>query len=139
LTVRLGPLLVMGDYPIRQLTLHTGIFVGWYSWEFNPGVLESIWLKASTTSGGSLRQKASVMGSRPCHFPHYALAFSLQLRKSTENLGKGKRTARGLLLGPTLQSFEGCLSWPAGRQIDPVCQVTSLSPRSAELPPELPY
>jgi hypothetical protein len=37
----------MGDYPIRQLILHTRILVGWFSWELNPGVFGSFWLKAS--------------------------------------------------------------------------------------------
>jgi hypothetical protein len=32
-----------------------------------------------------------------------------------------------------------CLSWPAGRQITPVSQVTSVGPRSAQVPSKLPY
>jgi hypothetical protein len=39
LTVGLGSLLLMGDYPIRQLILHSRILVGWFPWELNPGVL----------------------------------------------------------------------------------------------------
>jgi hypothetical protein len=38
LTVRLGSLVVMGDYPIRQLILHTRILVGWFFRELNFGV-----------------------------------------------------------------------------------------------------
>jgi hypothetical protein len=54
----------MGDCPTRQLILHTRILVGWFSWELNPEVLGSSWLKASATwgGGGSLRLKASVKG-----------------------------------------------------------------------------
>jgi hypothetical protein len=54
----------MGDYPIRQLILHTRILVGWFSWELNPEVVGSFWLKASASWVGSLRLKASVMGRR---------------------------------------------------------------------------
>jgi hypothetical protein len=32
-----------------------------------------------------------------------------------------------------------CLGWPAGRQITPVTQVISVSPRSAQVPSMLPY
>jgi hypothetical protein len=31
------------------------------------------------------------------------------------------------------------LDWPTGQQIAPVTQVTSVSPRSAQVPPQLPY
>jgi hypothetical protein len=51
-----------GGYPIRQLILHPRILVRWFSWELNPEVLGSFWLKASATWGGSLRLKAFVMG-----------------------------------------------------------------------------
>jgi hypothetical protein len=57
--------------------------------------------------GGSLRLKASVMGRRAVPLFNYALVFSLQLRKSTENIGQGSRAATGLLVAPTRLSFEG--------------------------------
>jgi hypothetical protein len=38
---------------------------------------------------------------------NYALAFALQLRKSTENLNQSSRVATGLLVAPTWLSFEG--------------------------------
>jgi hypothetical protein len=41
----------MGDYPIRQLILHPRILVGWFSWELNPEVFGSSWLKASLRLG----------------------------------------------------------------------------------------
>jgi hypothetical protein len=62
--------------------------------------------------GGSLRLKASVMGRQAVPLFNYALAFALQLRKSTENLSQGSRAARGLLVAPTWLSFEG-LPWLA--------------------------
>jgi hypothetical protein len=54
LTLRLGTLLVVGDYPSRQLILHTRILVGWFTWELNPEVLGSLWLKAYATWGGGI-------------------------------------------------------------------------------------
>jgi hypothetical protein len=54
LTFRLQTLLIVGDYPIRQLILHTRILVGWFSWELNPEDLGSFWLKASATWGGGI-------------------------------------------------------------------------------------
>jgi hypothetical protein len=44
---------------------------------------------------------------------NYAVAFALQLRKSTENLSQGSRAATGLLAAPTWLSFEGLprLAW----------------------------
>jgi hypothetical protein len=76
----------MGDYPIRQLILRTRILVGWFSWELNPGVFGSSWLKASATWGDHFGWRPPWWGGGPCPLCHYALAFALQLRKSTENL-----------------------------------------------------
>jgi hypothetical protein len=49
---RLGILLIVGDYPIRQLILHPRILVWWFSWELNPEVLGSFWLQASAMGPG---------------------------------------------------------------------------------------
>jgi hypothetical protein len=57
--------------------------------------------------GGSLRLKGSVMGRQAVPLFNYALAFALQLRKSTENLSQGSGAATGLLVAPVLLSFEG--------------------------------
>jgi hypothetical protein len=47
-----GLLLLVGDYPIRQLVLYEKDF-GWITlWELNPQVLGSLWLIASATWGG---------------------------------------------------------------------------------------
>jgi hypothetical protein len=46
-------------------------------------------------------------GGWTCPFSHYALAFALQVRKSTENLSQGSRAARGQLVAQTWLSFEG--------------------------------
>jgi hypothetical protein len=46
-----GLLLLVGDYPIRQLDLYEKDF-GWMPfWELNPEVLASLWLMASATWG----------------------------------------------------------------------------------------
>jgi hypothetical protein len=57
--------------------------------------------------GESLRPKASVMGWWAVLLFNYALAFALQLRKSTENLSQGGRADTGLHVAPTWLSFEG--------------------------------
>jgi hypothetical protein len=94
-------LLIVGDYPIRQLVLHPRILVGWFFWELNSEMLVSLWLKASATwGGGSLRPKASVMGRRAMTLFDYALAFALQLRKSTENLRQGSNRQSEQKKGP---------------------------------------
>jgi hypothetical protein len=47
-----GLLLLVGDYPIRQLVLYEKDF-GWMAfWELNPEMLGSLWLMASVTLGG---------------------------------------------------------------------------------------
>jgi hypothetical protein len=88
----------MGDYPIRQIILHTRILVGCFSWELNPGVFGSSWLKASATWGDHIGWSPPWWGGGPCPLSHYALAFALQLRKSTENLSHGSRAAGGCSL-----------------------------------------
>jgi hypothetical protein len=96
----------MGDYPIRQLILHTRILVGWFSWELNPEVLGSSWLKASATWGRSLRLKASVMGRRAV--PLFSLCPGIRLTTEEKHgESQGSRAARGLLVAPTWLSFEG--------------------------------
>jgi hypothetical protein len=52
---------------------------------------------------------------------------------------QGSRAATGLLLRRLGCISRDCLGWPAGRQITPFSQVTSVSPRSAQVPSELPY
>jgi hypothetical protein len=64
-------MLIVGDYPIRQLILHPRILVGWFSWQLNAEVLWSLWLKASATWGGSHRPKASVKGRRAVPLLNY--------------------------------------------------------------------
>jgi hypothetical protein len=46
-------------------------------------------------------------GRRAVLLANYALAFALELRKSTENLSQVSRVAKRLLLAPTCMSFEG--------------------------------
>jgi hypothetical protein len=65
---------------------------------------------------------------------------------SPYNLGKAQKTSVRAAKQPGDCSlcrlgclFRDCLGWPAGRQITPVSQVTSVSPRSAQKPSELPY
>jgi hypothetical protein len=98
----------VGDYPFRQLILHPRILIGWFSWELNPEVLVSFWMKASANWGGGVTSaegfRDGEAGRAP--FSHYALAFALQLRKSTENLSQGSRAAWGLLVAPTWLCFE---------------------------------
>jgi hypothetical protein len=106
MTLRLETLLVVGNYPSRELILHTTILVGWFTWELNPEVLGALSRKATATWVGGIRA-AELPGDCSLH-----------------------------RLGCLLRD---CLGWPAGRQIAPVSQVTSVGPRSAQVPSELPY
>jgi hypothetical protein len=88
---------------------------------------------------GSLRMKASVMGRRAV--PLISLCPGIRL---TTKEKRGKPESRqpnspGLFVAPNWQYLWDCIGWPAGRQITPVSQVTSVSPRSAQVPSELPY
>jgi hypothetical protein len=61
-------------------------------WGLNPEVLWSLWLMASATWGEIT--SAEVLhdwGRRAVPLLNYTLAFSLQLRRSTENLSHGTR------------------------------------------------
>jgi hypothetical protein len=65
---------------------------------------------------------------------------------SPYNWGKGRNTSvssagqhRDCSLRRLGCLLRDCLGWPAGRQITPVSRLTSVSPRSAQLPSELPY
>jgi hypothetical protein len=57
--------------------------------------------------GNHFGWRPPLWGGGPCPLYHYALAFALQLRKSTENFSQGSRAAWGLLVAPTWLTFEG--------------------------------
>jgi hypothetical protein len=60
-----GLLLLVGDYPIRQLVLYEKDFVWMVFWELNPEVLGSLWLMASATWGGGYQFGWSVSNCSP--------------------------------------------------------------------------
>jgi hypothetical protein len=105
-----GAILLVGDYPIRQLVLYEKDF-GWMVFrELNPEVLGSLWLMASATWGGGiiLAESLNDWGRRAVSLLNFTLKFALQLRKSTENLSHDYSLRRlGRRLG---------LGWPAEHQ-----------------------
>jgi hypothetical protein len=61
-------------------------------WGLNPEVLWSLWLMASATWGKiTSAEGLNDWGKRAVPLLNYTLAFTLQLRKSTENLSQGSR------------------------------------------------
>jgi hypothetical protein len=86
----------VGGYPIRQLVLYEKYF-GWMAlWELNTEVLGSLWLMTSATWGGGGEGITSAdclhdWGRRAVPLWNYTVAFTLQLRKITENLSQGSR------------------------------------------------
>jgi hypothetical protein len=78
----------MGDYPIRQLVLHRRIlvFLGVESRSVGVVLAEGLFDLGGITSAEGLRDGEA--GRAP--FSSYALAFALQLRKSTGNLSQGR-------------------------------------------------
>jgi hypothetical protein len=88
------------DYPIRKLALYQKesgwmVFLGVEPRSFGVALAE---LLRELGGGISLRLKPFVMA---VPLFNYALAFALQLRKSTENLSQGSQAATGLLVAPT--------------------------------------
>jgi hypothetical protein len=85
-------LLVEGNYPIRQIILHPRIFVRWFSWELNPGVLWSFSLNVSATwGGGSIRLKATIIGRRAVPLFSLYLGIRLTTEGKDGNLSQGAR------------------------------------------------
>jgi hypothetical protein len=125
----------VGDYPIRQLGLYQKDF-GWVAfWELDPEVLGSISLMSSATWG-----RVEITSAESPHnwvrrvvpLLNYAMAFILQLRKSTESLSQGSRVADfAVFLGTASADLLSISSprLPVG---------TSVSPRSAKVPSKLP-
>jgi hypothetical protein len=87
-----GLLLLVGDYPIRQLVLYEKDF-GWMAfWKLNPEEFGSLWLMASATWRKiTLAEGLHDWGRQAEPLLNYTLAFALQLRKRTENLSPGRR------------------------------------------------
>jgi hypothetical protein len=87
-----GLLLLVGDYPIRQRVLCKKDY-GWMAlWGLNTELLGSLWLMASATWGENHSVEGlHDWGRQAVPLLNYTLAFSLQLRKSTENLSQGSR------------------------------------------------
>jgi hypothetical protein len=126
LTFRLGSLLVVGDCPIRQLILHTMILVGWFSWDLNPEVLGSLWLKASVIDEA---------GRAPFQLcPGIRLTTEEKHGKSQSGQPSSHRAARCAKMAVLRDG----LGWRARRRLTSVTRVTSFSPRSAQVPHGLP-
>jgi hypothetical protein len=112
-----GALLLVGDYPTRQLVLREKDFGCVALWELNPGVMRSLWLKASAIwGGGTLTEGLHDWGRRAVTLLNYNLAFALQLRKSTENPSQGSRVVGDNSLGRLGGLFRDSLGWPAEHQ-----------------------
>jgi hypothetical protein len=100
----------VGDYPIRQLILHTRILVGWFSWELNPGVLGSLSLKALRLGGDHFGWRPPSWGGGPC--PFFSLCPGIHLTNE-QNHGKpqsGQPSSPGTARCADLALFWGTAS-----------------------------
>jgi hypothetical protein len=92
---RLGILLLVGDYPSRELVLYREVLVGWLSESWS----QKCW--------GRFGWRPPWLGRRALPLLNYILASALELRKSNENFSQGSQEATGLLVAPTWLSCEG--------------------------------
>jgi hypothetical protein len=136
--VRLRILLIVGDYPNRQLILHPRILVGWF-----PGSrTQKCWCRFGWRplpfGGYHFGWRPPWWGGGPC-------PFSIMSWHSPYNWGKAWKISVRAVERPQDYSSRrlGCLlrdslGWPAGRRFTSVTRLTSVSPRPAQVPPELP-
>jgi hypothetical protein len=88
-------------------------------WELNPEVLGSLWLMASATCGGggiTLDKGLHDCERRSVPLLNYTLAFSIQLRKSRENLSQGSLVVADYSLRRLGRLFRDSLSWHVEHQ-----------------------
>jgi hypothetical protein len=87
-------------------------------WEFNPEMLESLWLMMTSAAWGEITSAEGLHDWRRRAVPllNNTLAFALQLRKSTENLSQGSRVVGDCSLRRLDSLFRDSLGWPAERQ-----------------------
>jgi hypothetical protein len=116
---KLGSLLLVADYPIRQLVLCEMGGGGVALWELNPEVFGSLWQdRLCDWGGGGITSAKSLCdwGRRAVPILNSTLAFALQLRKSTENLGQGSRVVGEYSLRQPGRLFMDSLGWATDRQ-----------------------
>jgi hypothetical protein len=106
-------ILLVGDYPVKQLVPCEQDFGWMVLWERDPESSDRFFDGLCDMEGKSLRQKASMMREGG-HCP-YTLAFTF-LRKSRENLSQGSRLVRDYSLRRLGRLLRDSFGWPAEHQ-----------------------
>jgi hypothetical protein len=107
----------VGDCPIRQRVLCEKDFAWMALKGLNPEVFGSLWLMTSATWGEiTSAEGLHDWGRRAVPLLNYTLAFSLQLRKSTENLSQGSRVVGDYSSRRLSCLFMDIFGWPAEHQ-----------------------
>jgi hypothetical protein len=100
-------LLLVGEYPARQLVLYEKN-VGWITfWELNPEVLGSLWLMACAIWGGGVHFGLRPPWSGKAGRAPFEFYPGILPNKNTKNLSRGSQVTEWLLAGLSWLSFEG--------------------------------